>query len=202
MGEDINAPHPLRGDTPLHIAVQYGNNEITKFLLKKGAQIDRLDCSGMAPIHHVAFSGNIEILQMLVEERGADVNQLTMDSETAIFFTLSKGYEVVFFFLLDHGADYNLRDIHGGTLLHRAARKTRNIGAGENFPSPEIVRKLLDLGINVNSEDKYKATPLYWALKTAASEEIVLLLKRRGGLFWKTAMNDSCNPMPRDPYNS
>ena len=62
------------GETPLSSATQADNTaDIISILLKAGANPNRFDNEKLAPIHYVAMSNDMELLDLLIEY-GADVN--------------------------------------------------------------------------------------------------------------------------------
>lgn len=114
----------LDGKTPLYVATEYGQKEITLFLIDSGASACIPTPSGQYPLHQLWMFENHdvgEIASQLVHQAGADINA-------------------------SMGEFSSVRDIfYGhqfqGTALHAAVRM-RNQAA---------VRALLQLGANVNS---------------------------------------------------
>jgi ankyrin repeat protein len=72
-------------------------------------------------------------------------------------------------YLINHGADVNIRDNHGYTALIWASR----------FGHIDIVRQLLDAGADVNASDDEGETALAWA-KWNNNTAIIELLKSKG----------------------
>lgn len=76
--------------------------------------------------------------------------------------------------LITNDADVQIRDSDGNTYLHSAAY----------FGSYEIARILIQAGINIESVNKYKETPLYTAVKqlgdTRRTIDVVELLISKG----------------------
>jgi len=77
-GAEVNVKN-YRGETPLHTAVERGNNDVVKLFISIGAdvnaKIDDRDVAGRGytPLHFAAEKGNIEAVKILVSN-GADVN--------------------------------------------------------------------------------------------------------------------------------
>ncbi|HIG23126.1 ankyrin repeat domain-containing protein, partial [Henriciella sp.] len=70
-GVDINAKG-LFGDTPLHIAAQFGHTEIAELLIAKGADVNA-DNAKETPLHRAATNGHYAIAELLIAA-GVDVN--------------------------------------------------------------------------------------------------------------------------------
>ena len=134
--------------TPLGIAVDNDDIKMVKFLLHEGAHADADGCSGGTPLHRAAKSGNMRILEMLLdrmtEQRGED------DLE-------EEGHIDVVSFLLD---------VEDTTPLHVA------IEAG-HFPA---VRLLVACGANVNAVGGEDETPLFKAACGGHREMVSWLL--------------------------
>ena len=82
----------MEENTALHLACEGGEKEIVKLLLEKGATID-----GIIYVRNV---------------RG----------EAPIHFAAGYGYEGIVDLLLERGVEIDVRDNHGCTPLHHAAR--------------------------------------------------------------------------------
>jgi len=69
------------GETPLHTAAYYGNVEVVKYLISKGANINEKNNVGFTPLHNAAMdtgheehdTGKLEVAELLIS-KGADVN--------------------------------------------------------------------------------------------------------------------------------
>ena len=88
--ENINSCNIL-GDTPLHIAAQWGDIEMIKQLLDAGAKIDAQGEYGYTPIH-LAITQNKEEAAKYLSQRGADLNIATNWGDTAM--QLAKKYNI------------------------------------------------------------------------------------------------------------
>ncbi|GAQ12135.1 hypothetical protein ALT_9456 [Aspergillus lentulus] len=72
-GADIEQ-HCCKSVTMLIWVAHMGLLDLTKLLVGKGANIHAEDGAGARPIHHAAWSGNVECMAFLIQE-GADVHQ-------------------------------------------------------------------------------------------------------------------------------
>jgi hypothetical protein len=72
--------------TPLMLAIRYGQNETAEFLLKNGADMKLSDRYGLAAIHYAVEYGNLAILQELID-KGADVSVKDREGQTPLDFT-------------------------------------------------------------------------------------------------------------------
>ncbi|XP_067005341.1 acyl-CoA-binding domain-containing protein 6 [Anabrus simplex] len=71
------------------------------------------DAEGMGLIHWAADRGNIMLLKCLVSDLKADINLKDEDGQTALHYAASCGHADVVNYLLNCGADPNIRDGDG-----------------------------------------------------------------------------------------
>ena len=151
--------------TPLILAVQNGNLECVKILLKYKAEIeergDYIDgyypcCT---PLFVAAANGGVDILSFLVES-GADVNARSGDVDeqlTPLMIACENGKLHAVRYLIAGGAEVNLEDNSGYTALHYAATISNN-----NY----TLSCLIDSGANVNALTNDNRTPLMLACES------------------------------------
>ena len=82
--------------------------------------LDATDALSMAPLHWAALSGNVKIVEALVQ-RGADVNVLNNALNTPLLLAAAGGYTDIVMFLLDHEADAAVRNLKDRDALFHAA---------------------------------------------------------------------------------
>ena len=64
----------VHGCTALLAAVIGGRTEVARVLLKAGASTEARDCTGATPLCEAVFHGHVDIVRLLREGYGADVN--------------------------------------------------------------------------------------------------------------------------------
>ncbi|VUC31974.1 unnamed protein product [Clonostachys rosea] len=67
---------------PLHTALKHGHTHVATHLLKKGADVNMLDASGIPPVFYAAEQGSVLGLNLL-KDRGADMH-INVNGVTAI----------------------------------------------------------------------------------------------------------------------
>jgi len=122
------------GATPLHLAVEYGQLDVTKSLIKHGAIINAKTIHGVTPLHLAMLSNDeyydikypFEIIKLLLEN-GADVNAREINGDTPLINSLSKPWysdkrkTEIIEVLLSYGAKVNVSNNDGMTPLMLAS---------------------------------------------------------------------------------
>ncbi|CDK27485.1 unnamed protein product [Kuraishia capsulata CBS 1993] len=132
----VNA-FPLQNDLkplylPLNVACRLGNVEVVKLLLSKAGSPDQITSSqlltqsfqanaeGLLPLHIVASGGHCDLIPGLLQY-GADINQLDkLNKWSPIFYCAKQGYPEATAKLIEHGADFDIKDEDGFTPLYYA----------------------------------------------------------------------------------
>nr|GMC84178.1 putative ankyrin repeat protein RF_0381 [Ipomoea batatas] len=148
FGPDLEAPSRLLGSTPLEAAASSGESLIVEILLANRAGTERSELSVWGPVHHAAGNGHIEVLRLLLL-KGANVNALTKDGDTALHLAVRERRRDCTRLLLASGALTDIRNSRdGNTPLHIAA------GNGDE----QMVRLLLQNGAEKNTRNKHGKT--------------------------------------------
>lgn len=188
-GADINQVDKKSGWTPLEIAAEKDKVEIAKILIEAGAIVDNglsepLDLAAyngfteivnlLLQAGHYAdkeknkrfydafFSaiicGHIEIVKAFIRI-GTDVNYL-LNGDSGLCRATESCHQEIVEFLLEVGAEVNLRDGNQSTPLMQAAYRA----------SGEIARILIAAGADINAKDDNGYTALMLAAKSANAE--------------------------------
>lgn len=101
-------------------AVQNGNLEMTKLLLKNGANVKTSPDHGKSALSYAAIGGHLEILKLLLDH-GADVNFSSEQDAPTLIYAAAGGNLKLVKLLLSHGADINILYKAVGTAVIGAA---------------------------------------------------------------------------------
>ena len=185
-GIDINAKSFI-GKTALHMAADYGKDEVVKTLINRGANINITDNDGLTPLMSATLLGHLTTVQALLSAPGIDINAKSLIGKTALQTAADYGkYEFVKA-LINKGANINITDNAGVTPLISAAgwghlttvqallsvpgidmNAKSLMGAtalhmAARFGKDEVVKALINKGANVNITDNVGMTPLMTA---------------------------------------
>jgi ankyrin repeat protein len=111
------------GFTPLGLACYFGQYEIARYLVLKGADVNLPSNNGFRvyPLHSAAAGNYTQIARMLIENN-AQVNVRQQAGVTALHSAAQNGNIDLLILLLEHGADVNIR-MEGGKLAADLARE-------------------------------------------------------------------------------
>ena len=139
------------GQTALHRAARHSRDGNMLAVLKEyGADPRAGDEDGWQPLHVAAYWGNTVAAEKLLEA-GAPIDATTIRGTPAYHFSRDASTVQVF---LERGVDPAITDTTGSTILHIAMGR---------YPSPELIRHLLGLGLDPNHRNDDGATPLFLA---------------------------------------
>ena len=111
------------GFTPLGLACYFGQFEVARYLVLKGAEVNLPSNNGfhVFPIHSAAAGNYTDIARMLVEN-GAMVNVKQQAGATPLHSAAQNGNLELLILLLENGAETNVR-MEGGKLPTDLARE-------------------------------------------------------------------------------
>ena len=111
------------GFTPLGLACYFGQYEIARYLVLKGADVNMPSNNGFRvyPLHSAAAGNYTQIARMLIENN-AQINVKQQAGATALHSAAQNGNIDLLILLLEHGADVNIR-MEGGKLPADLARE-------------------------------------------------------------------------------
>jgi cytohesin len=168
--------------TPLHVAAEYGHDDVVRLLLEAGAAIDSRRIEGLTPLHLAASYGRFPVVKRLLAA-GANPNSRESGGWTPLHRAASEGHENVVRLLLAQGADPRAMDHQGATpfeyaFLNRHRTVAELLAAGDAAFSTasssraalakaardgdaEGVRFLISKGVDVNAVVWNGLTPLH-----------------------------------------
>jgi ankyrin repeat protein len=183
--------------TPLYLAAYRGKEEIARYLIEKGSDVNYRRVTGETALFAAAQFDHAAIVRLLVEH-GADIEAQTGRGRTAIRYAISGGAREVADYLLGVGAALPA----DGSLLHTAASKGMGAivaamidmgvepadddGEGGTFLHSAAAGGLVELaataiagGLDVNARNRYGSAPLHKAA-AGGHEDLILLLVDSG----------------------
>ena len=164
--------------TQLHNCTRSGDAEMAvELVLNDGVDVDIPALCNRTPLLWASPSSSSTMIKTLID-LGADVNaQKTDDKAASLRLAACFNNYMATHLLLDHGADANIKTIHGySPLLGSVAQGNFNIS-----------QLLIEAGCNVNLRSKSSKTPLYLAVEKNDKHVFKLLLKHNGdvGMAYK-----------------
>ena len=154
---------------PLGEASRRGHQEIVKFLLVQGADVNGRDKNGKSALLKASEGRHIAVASLLIQS-GADVNIHSNDANTALLEASERGDDDMIRLLVQSGADVNHRHESGNTALINSS------GNG----NVDIVRLLLQSGADVNPRGYLGNTALIHASVDGGHVNVIRLLLQNG----------------------
>jgi ankyrin repeat protein len=165
------------GRTPLHWAALYGNRDVVKLLLARGANVNAVDNDRMTPLHLVAKNDRKETAKLMLETAklllasNADVNTVDFPfGDTPLHKAAEGSCKEMAELLLANKADVNAQNGSGWTPLHAAASEGHK----------DMAELLLAHEAEVNAKTYGGNTPMYWAAENGYRDMAELLRKANG----------------------
>lgn len=125
----------------LGTSLEFGDLELSKFLLENGADVSVKDDEGCDGLMNALFSRNIEVVKFALKYC-KNVNSKDFYGWTSLMWAVFKGYFEFVKLLIEHGADVNAKNNTGVTPLYFAIYN-KNL---------EITKFLIENGANVDDE--------------------------------------------------
>jgi ankyrin repeat protein len=165
-GVPVNAAE-ADGTTALHWAVQHGQPDVVKALIRARAEVNRNNRYGVAPLWLAATNGDDATVELLLRA-GADARMTRGDSGESVLMTAAMaGAPGVVQRLLAYGADPNTTDaVRGQTALMWAAAEGHAAAA----------RVLVETGADLEAKSSTGITPLMFAIRAGHIDTTLALL--------------------------
>jgi len=199
--------------TPLHYALENGNEEVAIYLLEHGANANITDAQGDTSLHVACRKQCIKATQAITSQAGINMDvhnkshmtplmygcqlddlrlvEMLLRSKAKVRYSpyLPTPLHVVHSvacarLILDAGADVNTRDDTNCTALHNAC------GIINNY---DVVQLFIEHSADVNARDKNLSTPLHKACQGGALRNVQILL--RNGADVHAIDYQGCSPL-------
>ncbi|XP_050395266.2 desmoplakin [Patella vulgata] len=186
-GDDIDA-RTHSDKTLLHFASEYCDIEAMSFLIEHDSDVRSIDTDGASPMFYSCKSDNDPVQKInLLEAHGAIIESKPIFNKTLLhtaceFSTLT----AVVFLIEQEGLDVNGQDSYGKSPLYYSCKSDKQpiekidflkskgaslkcstidnytlLHAACDYNTAEVVEHLIELGLDVESEDIYRYTPLH-----------------------------------------
>ena len=132
---ELNAKN-ICGLTPIHIAASEGKVEFVKFLIEHGATMDDRNEEGKSPFDLANKNGHLKVTAYLAKIRSCEIR-----GESALHRSSLKGNFRCMKFLIEHGANLDIKDKDGMSPLHVAVlvgKLSCNRGKLPRQPQPSV----------------------------------------------------------------
>jgi ankyrin repeat protein len=123
-GANINS-YTQEGLTLLHSAALCGYTNTVSWLIEHGANLNLRDSLGENALHKALFHKRPAVAKILIQE-GIDISQVTHDGKSILWYLHNhflyrenRAFEIAEL-LLQKGANSDVQDVKGDTLLHKA----------------------------------------------------------------------------------
>ncbi|GMV93853.1 MAG: hypothetical protein AMXMBFR82_36310 [Candidatus Hydrogenedentota bacterium] len=156
---DAGARADIENWLAFDFAVRFGTPRMVKRLIDLGADVNRRDGDGAPPLLEAVNRGSQELVEMLIAS-GADHDATACGGQTAVSLAASGRNADLFEYLVDQGCPI-------GPALNGAIF-TRRV---------DVVKRLIELGANVNEQDKqFGYTPLATATEVGDAKIVKMLI--------------------------
>ncbi len=188
-GVPADLTDPSTGNTPLHVAAEYGKADIISCLVAHGAQLEHKNKKGYIPLHLAVVNGNYACVKTLLDY-GSTANVRAKNKNTPLHCAVARGDKDLVKLLLDYGANPNAPDKKGSTPFYKAAASNyfdivRLLETGRNNSMTKSLSSLIQhnnkkyylLKHSIYfSEHEYNINRIFIAVKEKKHSEISQLL--------------------------
>ncbi|CAH8599533.1 unnamed protein product [Schistosoma turkestanicum] len=167
----------------LHWAAINNRLAIARYLLSKGAIIDRPGGHLAAtPLHWAIRQSHLSMVHFLMQ-RGADPTFMDNTGLGCFHVAIQMGNIPIIVYLLAHGINVDARDGNGLTPLMVACMHIRSV---------DVFRLLISYGANLRLTDSHDNTVAHYSVQFANFQAVLQLDK--GGVDWNALNNEGKTP--------
>lgn len=179
-GSDVNCMDK-NGSTPFVLACRFASTSDCVYLIEKKAELRSSAGNGVTPLIAAVMGQNTELVAILLNTHGLEVNQYSSKRKSPLYYAAKKGSLDIAKLLIDKNASINTPDEEERTPLYWASQN--------GFDG--IVEYLIISGANVNQCNKKGKSPLYCASKRGRLNIVKLLLNKGADINKSTLNNKS-----------
>jgi ankyrin repeat protein len=141
---------------PHHIAAEYGELELCKYIFQKTTLRNPATKFGTTPLHIVAAMGRTDLFQLIIEDL-VEKNPGDKKQKTPLHLAAKEGHLEICKLIIDNESETHPRDFRGKTPLHYAARSGHH----------KVYKFIMDLSRmeDKNPGDNFGRTPLHISVK-------------------------------------
>lgn len=191
--------------TPLHLAIEMGNIHLIQFLLRLPTiNVNTFTSTGFTGLHMAIRSNNLCIVKYLCEFSSIDLEATSSSVGTPLVYATLVSTSAILKTLIDHGADVNktrsadclnslMLAIHndkkehswilaesGICPLHRDIKHWNYLHYAATYNgSPELLRKLIEIGCDLNGITREGMTPLHHAVISGSIDAVVIFVQMK-----------------------
>jgi ankyrin repeat protein/L-ascorbate metabolism protein UlaG (beta-lactamase superfamily) len=163
----LESPNP-RGSSPLCVAASKGYKDIVKYLIKKGADVNKRNLFGSTPLHYAAWASDLESFTVLLKA-GANINAENNEGQTPLQFACMGGNIDIMNLCISEGTNLKATFKDGSSLMHWAA-------TGGNI---NMFKFLESKGLDYNVKDKDNSSTLLWAVSGNTLDIVKYLVEEK-----------------------
>ena len=157
------------GDYPIHVASRGGNEEMVKFLLRKGANLTLTNGKGNSPIQSAVLSGHYKVLKLMLQKQPNLVKERDKDKRSLLYLATMIGKVQMIKEILTYNPDVNAQTDNKTTPLHKACEK--------GFKN--TAKLLIGNNASPNLMDYRGCTPLHQAVISKRTEVVEILVQSK-----------------------
>jgi ankyrin repeat protein len=180
--DDVNAKVDDYDHSLMHLAATKGYAPLLKLLHQANASLDIKDDVGWTPMMRASHSGHLSCIQFLVEQGAKIEYTYNRSNHSSLRIAVINSHVDVVSYLLDAGANVDVVNWKGRTLL-------TEISSSKTLQSATVMRLLLNHVANIDARDNLGRTALIHATYAENTDAVKLLLE------------NSANTMIRDRNN-
>ncbi|EAL68440.1 ankyrin repeat-containing protein [Dictyostelium discoideum AX4] len=186
------AEYDSMDQTPLCAALRNGSHDIVREILffyqSNKMDINDQDKSGYTPLHVAASHCDDQILMLLLNYEGINVNITNEDKNSALHYFCQKfrspNCQEPFSIFLKKGVNVNAQNKNGETPLHKSIFN--------NTVRLLMVNMLLDAGAEVNVLNSRGESPLHFAVRLGREDLVSVLVKAGADITIKGNEKKTC----------